>query len=130
MEIRRYCKKGEGGLRLEADDSHPPYIRVACTGKGVFDELGKKYLRDKYCDADVDKSARDVLAGTQHLGDYGSPVVLEIWPACHYSPIHSHGATTGIIWCLVGQVDVMVYKELDWNAEKLGLLTLTPGQCA
>jgi hypothetical protein len=57
-------------------------------------------------------------------------VVLEIWPAQHYSPMHSHGGTTGIIYCLAGQIDVMVYGGLSWDADKLGLLTLTPGQCA
>jgi hypothetical protein len=57
-------------------------------------------------------------------------VVLEIWPAQHYSPIHSHGHTSGIIFCLAGQLDVMLYDRLDWDATKLGMLTLTPGQCA
>ncbi|SOD86816.1 hypothetical protein [Streptomyces sp. Ag109_G2-15] len=60
----------------------------------------------------------------------GSPVVLEIWPAQHYSPIHSHGETTGIIYCLAGQLDVMSYSKLEWKAEKRALVTLTPGQCA
>ena len=50
--------------------------------------------------------------------------------AQHYSPMHSHGETTGIIHCLDGQLDVMSYSHLDWNAEKRGLVTLTPGQCA
>jgi hypothetical protein len=82
------------------------------------------------------KGHYDDLAGeygytaTSHHGDAGSPVVLEIWPAQHYSPIHSHGGTTGIIYCLAGQIDVMIYAALRWDAEKLALLTLTPGQCA
>lgn len=62
--------------------------------------------------------------------DVGSPVILEIWPGQHYSPIHSHGATTGIIYCLTGELDVMLYDHLDWNAEKLGLVTLNKGDCA
>jgi hypothetical protein len=65
-----------------------------------------------------------------HKGEFGSPVVLEIWPAQHYSPMHSHGQTTGIIYCLTGQIDVMAYSELSWDSPKAGLLTLTPGQCA
>ena len=32
--------------------------------------------------------------------------------------------------CLAGQIDVMAYGELRWDAETLGLVTLTPGQCA
>ncbi|MGA8117994.1 MAG: hypothetical protein WCA46_30530 [Actinocatenispora sp.] len=98
------------------DHSHPPYIRVACTGVGDYDHLAAKHGH---------------LHPDEHpKGNVGSPVVLEIWPAQHYSPIHSHGQTTGIVFCLAGQLDVMVYERLDGNATKLGLLTLTPGQCA
>jgi hypothetical protein len=122
-------RKPEFGLKLDGDASHPPYIRVACTGKGDFDLLAENYLRelrDSYGAPRDDSATR----ADDHYGDYGSPVALEIWPAQHYSPIHSHGNTTGIIYCLAGQVDVMAYKELKWDATKLGLLTLTPGQCA
>jgi len=98
----------------EKDESHPPYIRVACTGKGDYDHL----LPNTGQDAE------------EHMGDFGSPVVLEIWPGQNYSPIHSHGKTTGIIYCLTGQIDVMLYDSLSWNAKKVALLTLTPGQCA
>ena len=97
------------------DDSHPPYIRVACTGRGDYDHLAVEGGH---------------LGHLPEHGDIGSPVVLEIWPAQHYSPIHSHGHTTGIVFCLAGQLDVMLYKSLDWNAEKTGMVTLTPGQCA
>lgn len=80
---------------------------MACTGKGDYDDLAEEYG----------------YTATRHHGDAGSPVVLEIWPAQHYSPIHSHGGTTGIIHCLTGQIDVMAYGALRWDAEKLGLLT-------
>jgi hypothetical protein len=102
--------------KFEADSTHPPYIRVACTGHGAFDNLATE-------DGHLAELPHDD-------GDIGSPVVLEIWPAQHYSPIHSHGHTSGIVFCLAGQLDVMVYDSLSWNATKLGLLTLTPGQCA
>jgi hypothetical protein len=104
-------------IKAEDDKSHPPYIRVACAGKGDFDHLAGEF--------GIDETEAD-----HHLGDFGSPVVLEIWPGGHYSPIHSHGTTSGIVYCLTGQVDVMAYKSLAWDAEKMALLTLTPGQCA
>jgi hypothetical protein len=107
-------------LKARADDSHPPYIRVACTGKGDYDDLAAREYG-----YEAEAGAVDV-----HKGEFGSPVVLELWPAQHYSPMHSHGMTTGIIYCLAGQIDVMAYGELKWNAKKAGLLTLTPGQCA
>jgi hypothetical protein len=123
--IRASIAPGDGLLReilkkkAEKDDSHPPYIRVACTGKGDYDDLAAD--RYGYETGEVE----DI-----HQGDFGSPVVLEIWPARHYSPMHSHGQTTGIIYSLSGQIDVMAYADLAWDAEKVGLLTLTPGQCA
>jgi len=98
------------------DGTHPPYIRVACTGQEDYDELATEH------------GHIDHLGHLQ--GDIGSPVVLEIWPAQHYSPIHSHEHTSGIVFCLAGRLDVMLYDRLDWNATKLGLVTLTPGQCA
>lgn len=124
--IRASIAPGDGLLRAilerkaEKDDSHPPYIRVACTGKGDYDDMAA----EKYGYA-VSEAEEDI-----HKGEFGSPVVLEIWPAQHYSPMHSHGMTTGIVYCLSGQIDVMAYGSLDWEAEKVGLLTLTPGQCA
>ena len=123
--IRASIAPGGGLLReilkkkAEKDDSHPPYIRVACTGRGDYDDMAAaRFGYDLSDDEDI------------HKGEFGSPVVLEIWPAQHYSPMHSHGNTTGIIYCLTGQIDVMAYGSLDWDAEKVGLLTLTPGQCA
>ncbi|MCK7622444.1 hypothetical protein MUU72_04830 [Streptomyces sp. RS10V-4] len=102
--------------KARLDKTHPPYIRVACTGRGTWDHWATEF---GYLSADEEPP-----------GDIGSPVVLEIWPAQHYSPIHSHGNTTGIIYCLAGQLEVMSYEALDWNAPKRGLVTLTPGQCA
>ncbi|HEX8560704.1 MAG TPA: hypothetical protein VF668_21605 [Pyrinomonadaceae bacterium] len=123
--VRASIAPGDGLLRrilvekARKDDSHPPYIRVACTGRGEYDGLAAEHGYD------VEVEQVDV-----HAGDFGSPVVLEIWPAQHYSPMHSHGRTTGIIYSLAGQIDVMAYAGLAWDAEKVGLLTLTPGQCA
>ena len=103
--------------RAEVDTTHPP--RVAPAGKGDFDHLAAAYV-----------NAAEGPAEPEHLGDFGSPVVLELWTAQHYSPMHSHGQTTGIIYSLAGQIDVMAYGQLAWEAEKVGLVTLTPGQCA
>lgn len=107
--------------KAQKDPSHPPYIRVACTGRGDYDD----WLKDLAPSNSLEHQLHE-----KHAGDFGSPVVLEIWPAGHYSPIHSHGTTTGIVYCLTGQLDVMAYDSLDWDAKKLALVTLTAGQCA
>jgi len=124
--IRASIAPGDGLLRrilelkARADDSHPPYIRVACTGNGDYDRLAAEYGYKVEPEPEP-----------KHEGDFGSPVVLELWPAQHYSPMHSHGDTTGIIYSLFGQIDVMAYgMPLAWEAEKVALVTMTPGQCA
>lgn len=102
-------------LKWAQDRSHPPYIRVACSGKGDYDHMAS-HLSLKGTDE------------VEHGGDFGAPAVLEIWPSGHYSPIHAHGQTSGILLGLAGQIDIMLYDKLDWNAKKIGLMTLRPGQ--
>jgi hypothetical protein len=36
-------------------------------------------------------------------------------------PLASSDPTTGIVYCLAGQVNVMAYEKLAWDAEKFGL---------
>ncbi|CAF3979332.1 unnamed protein product [Adineta steineri] len=43
----------------------------------------------------------------------GVPYVLEVWPPGHFSPIHSHGNTYGIIRVLHGEVNVKLYRTLN-----------------
>lgn len=119
MELARKCE----GIRLSAREI-----------KGIERSLHEGRLKDILDDKlDEDSSHPpyiriDCTNGGKHF--YGSPVVLEIWPGQHFSPIHSHGKTTGIIYCLIGKLDVMLYDRLDWDSNKLGLLTLNEGDCA
>lgn len=59
-----------------------------------------------------------------------TPCVLEIWPGGHYSFMHEHSNSSGIVFGLAGRVDAMVYEKLDWNAKKLGLVSIDRGQAA
>ncbi|UJR17784.1 hypothetical protein I4U23_004683 [Adineta vaga] len=43
----------------------------------------------------------------------GVPYVLEIWSSGHYSPIHRHANTYGIIRVLYGEINVKLYRTLD-----------------
>ncbi len=97
------------------DRSHPAYVRVACTGRGDYDDEAIKRLG-----LTEDEPV--------HKGDYGSPVVLELWPAGHYSTIHDHGTTTGILVGLAGEVTVVCCDKLVWEPPYTGLITLRPGQ--
>lgn len=59
-----------------------------------------------------------------------APCILEIWPGQHYSFIHEHSDSTGIVFGLAGRVDAMVYKSLAWDAEKLALISIDRGNAA
>jgi len=130
------------------DSSHPPYIRIGCSGRGFLDDDVIQYIEKNYTiptpykEMDTTASGHHSLRlGAEHghpVGGHvmqddddevGSPVILEIWPAQHYSTIHSHGNTTGIMHVVTGQIDVMAYDRLAWNATKVGLLTMSEGQC-
>ncbi|NBO72412.1 MAG: hypothetical protein EBU66_14255 [Bacteroidetes bacterium] len=43
----------------------------------------------------------------------GIPYVMEIWPAGHYSPVHSHAAADAIIRVLHGSIHVSLYSYLS-----------------
>lgn len=99
-------------LRAKAklDKTHPPYIRVGMAGKGAFDDNPDK-------------------EDTGHAG-FGSLGVLELWPSGHYSPIHSHGGTSGILLGLTGELSIMLYEKLEWESARDGLITLRQDQFA
>lgn len=44
----------------------------------------------------------------------GIPMVLEIWPPGHHSPIHNHGDTNAIIRVLHGEIMVSLYPMLSY----------------
>ncbi|CAF3374954.1 unnamed protein product [Rotaria sp. Silwood2] len=48
----------------------------------------------------------------------GVPYVLEIWPPGHYSPIHAHANTHGIIRVLYGEINVKIYRSLSLKKKK------------
>ncbi len=50
----------------------------------------------------------------QHQGlSPGVPYVLEIWPPYHYSPIHKHSNSHGMIRVLYGKLSVKLYASLN-----------------
>ena len=42
-----------------------------------------------------------------------SPCLLEIWPGGHYSPVHEHAGSIGIVKGIFGRVEVMLYDRLE-----------------
>ncbi|CAF0872582.1 unnamed protein product [Didymodactylos carnosus] len=48
----------------------------------------------------------------------GIPYVLEVWPAGHYSPIHNHGNSYGIIRILYNEILISLYQSLNIKNQK------------
>ena len=48
----------------------------------------------------------------------GVPYVLEVWPPGHFSPIHAHANTYGIIRVLYGEIHVKLYRTLNLQKKK------------
>jgi len=50
----------------------------------------------------------------------GIPYVMEIWPAGHYSPVHSHAAADAVIRVLHGSIHVSLYPFLSDSVPPFG----------
>jgi uncharacterized cupin superfamily protein len=50
----------------------------------------------------------------------GIPYVMEIWPAGHFSPVHSHAGAEAVIRVLEGDIHVSLYPFLSAEAEPFG----------
>lgn len=144
--------------------SHPPYVRVALTGRGVHDASvtmsdavrEKKLSVVKSLIGESVASALFHKVNTAHVFDpnagcgdtsvkdgkcvehpelQGSSSILEIWPSQHYSPIHTHGNTSGIVFAVYGKLHVGLYDSLAWHdgskdAGVRGLVDVASGDCA
>jgi len=59
-----------------------------------------------------------------------SPCLLEIWPGGHYSPIHEHAESIGLMKGVFGRVDIMLYEGLSSDPKASALLNVTPAHCS
>lgn len=98
------------------DESFPDF--VAAIERSVEEDDGwcYKILKEKatvFGQANTKASYLRITMG-QHQGlSPGIPYVLEIWPAHHYSPIHKHSNSYGLIRVLQGKLSVKLYASLN-----------------
>lgn len=59
-----------------------------------------------------------------------SPCLLEIWPGGHYSPIHEHAGSTGLVKGVFGRVDIMLYESLSARPKEVALVSMTADRCS
>lgn len=64
-------------------------------------------------DPNVDETYLRITLSENNGESPGIPYVLEIWPAGHYSPVHSHGNAEAIIKVLHGDIQVQLFPYLS-----------------
>jgi hypothetical protein len=79
-------------------------------------EKSREFNPDK---PDMRETYLRITLGANNGESPGIPYVMEIWPAGHYSPIHSHAGASAIIRVLSGEINVSLYPFLC--AEKDGV---------
>lgn len=91
-----------------------------------FSQAIKQSIEDGWCkerlleksgefskeDPNFDETYLRITLGENNGESPGIPYVLEIWPAGHYSPIHSHGNAEAIIKVLHGDIHVKLFPFL------------------
>lgn len=91
-----------------------------------FSQAIKQSIEDGWCkkrlleksgefskeDPNLDETYLRITLGENNGESPGIPYVLEIWPAGHYSPIHSHGSAEAIIKVLHGDIHVKLFPFL------------------
>ncbi|CAF0978257.1 unnamed protein product [Adineta steineri] len=68
--------------------------------------------------SDIHATYLRITIGSNMGTSPGVPYVLEIWPPGHFSPIHSHASTYGIIRVLHGEINVKIYRTLSLKKMK------------
>ena len=85
---------------------------------GEFSKEGRPpgFGRPPGLDPNVDETYLRITLGENNGESPGIPYVLEIWPAGHYSPIHSHGGAEAIIKVLHGDIHVKLFPFLGGDS--------------
>lgn len=80
-------------------------------GRLCFERLEEK--ASEFGKKDPQATYLRVTLGEDQGNSPGVPFVLEIWPAGHYSPIHSHSNSFAVIKVLHGSITAELYPELE-----------------
>lgn len=84
---------------------------ISTKGKICYNKLLSK--QGEFGSQDSKATYLRVTIGKNLSDSPGVPLVLEIWPSGHYSPIHSHSDCNAIIKVLHGSITVEWFSELS-----------------
>jgi predicted metal-dependent enzyme (double-stranded beta helix superfamily) len=82
---------------------------------------------DEFGKPNPDETYLRITLGENSGESPGIPYVLEIWPAGHYSPVHSHAGAEAIIKVLHGDIRVGLYPYLGPGAAPFATADFTAG---
>ena len=83
---------------------------IRTPGLWCYETLKKK--ASEFGKPNPDETYLRITLGKNSGESPGVPYVMEIWPAGHYSPIHSHSEANAIIRVLHGSINVSLYPFL------------------
>jgi hypothetical protein len=123
-----HCIAGEKFV-LDADDfpefSQAIEYSIATPGGWCHETLLKKATEFSKDRPNVAETYLRITLGQNNGESPGVPYVMEIWPAGHYSPVHSHGGSEAVIRVLHGSIQVQLFPFLsnEVRAFATGLFT-------
>jgi quercetin dioxygenase-like cupin family protein len=111
-----HCIAGEKFV-LDADD-FPEFSQaiersILTPGCWCHETLLKKATEFNPDKPNLAETYLRITLGQNNGESPGVPYVMEIWPAGHYSPVHSHGGSEAVIRVLHGSVQVQLFPFLS-----------------
>ena len=89
---------------------------IATPGCWCYETLKKKATEFSKDRPNILETYLRITLGQNNGESPGVPYVMEIWPAAHYSPIHSHAGAEAVIRVLEGGIHVDLYPYLSKEA--------------
>ena len=117
------------GCRLDTDD-FPEFSRAVAAsiaGGWCRKRLAEKADEFSKTDPNPAETYLRITLGENTGESPGVPYVLEIWPAGHFSPTHSHANAEAIIKVLHGDIEVQLYPYLGPSAAPFAITEFTAG---
>jgi hypothetical protein len=86
---------------------------IATPGCWCYETLKKKATEFSKDRPNILETYLRITLGQNNGESPGVPYVMEIWPAAHYSPVHSHAGAEAVIRVLEGGIHVDLYPYLS-----------------
>ena len=110
-----------------ADFSQAIAYSIRTPGCWCYETLKKKATEFNPDSPDINETYLRITLGQNNGESPGVPYVMEIWPAGHFSPVHSHGGSEAVIRVLHGGIQVELFPFLSNDVEGFATAQFTEG---